>query len=274
MKTSLQTITPAEAQKWLELNTHNRPIRQKHLNFLADEIIHNRWRTTHQGIAINKDHLIDGQHRLLAIVKAGKAVECLVTTEADSDIQDVVDAGSPRSVADQLHLNNNLQHAAVICAGCRQILLLCSNGSVPKMSIGLARIIHSEFQREIEVILPMRAQFRIAKGGWILGTLAFAYSANRNCRQFLEGFYSGEHLTSEMSAKMARDFLINRKVGMKHNYTAALKLLNAAHAFVSKTKISSLSDSRAGLEYFQEKKAKFVREMQAEVAMQLSQKRD
>ncbi len=264
-------ITPAKAQEWPNLNTHNRPIRRKHVNFLADEIINNRWKITHQGIALNEEHLIDGQHRLLAIVKAGKPVTCMVTTNAESSTQDVVDSGSMRSIPDQLHLNNNLVNAALIVAACRHILILCTNGSNLKMSIGLVKIILAEFGREFEVILPIREQFKPARNGWTIGTLAFAYSANRQCRSFIDDFYSGEHLTSEMQAKIARDWIINRKP-TKHNYSSSLKLLNAASNFLKKSKSKNISDGNEGLLYFQEKKQKFVNEIRAEVMQQMQEK--
>jgi len=67
-------VSPDMALKWLEGNTHNRPINQAHVNRLAKEITAGRWQLTHQGIAFDtKGILIDGQHRLWAIATRSSA---------------------------------------------------------------------------------------------------------------------------------------------------------------------------------------------------------
>lgn len=77
--TQLQLVTPEQARIWLERNT-NRSLRIAKVRAIAKEITDGNWRTTHQGIAFFEDgSLADGQHRLSAIVSAGRAVEMLVT---------------------------------------------------------------------------------------------------------------------------------------------------------------------------------------------------
>ena len=59
-------ITPDYARQLLEQNTNNRPCSESHVNFLAREIILNRWKLNGSTIVLNGERLIDGQHRLHA----------------------------------------------------------------------------------------------------------------------------------------------------------------------------------------------------------------
>lgn len=101
MKTIKVLVTPEIAGYYLSKNTSNRHARQDTVTYLANLITRGEWKLTHQGICINKDGvLVDGQHRLLAVVKAGIPVEMLVTTDAPNDIFMAIDSGLKRSTTD------------------------------------------------------------------------------------------------------------------------------------------------------------------------------
>jgi len=106
MKTELTLITPEIAQQLLKTNSSNRPIRERAVVELANLIKRGEWVATHQGIAIDQNGIfIDGQHRLLAIIKSG--ISCLmnVTTDAPVESFKVIDGIVPRSLADKTHLS-------------------------------------------------------------------------------------------------------------------------------------------------------------------------
>lgn len=70
-------VTPYMAHKWLQNNKVNRPLRKSVIERYAFMLSNGGWDLTHQGIAFGKnDALLDGQHRLSAIVLTKKAV-CL-----------------------------------------------------------------------------------------------------------------------------------------------------------------------------------------------------
>src|SRR5262245_29083765 len=61
------TITPAVATQWLRANRNNRPVRKRHISFLASEILSGNWQVNGQAIIIaDTEDVLDGQHRLLA----------------------------------------------------------------------------------------------------------------------------------------------------------------------------------------------------------------
>jgi hypothetical protein len=105
MHISTETITPTTAAAYLERNTGNRTIKGKHVDALADAMSAGHWQCTHEGIAFANDgSLIDGQHRLAAVVKSGVTITSLVFRDCDAGTFHVIGDASRRSAADVLHL--------------------------------------------------------------------------------------------------------------------------------------------------------------------------
>lgn len=75
------TITPEMAQEWLNRNFNNRRIQDHRVSVIANDIKNGKWAITGDTIKLSKNgELIDGQHRLAAIVKAGISVSAFVAT--------------------------------------------------------------------------------------------------------------------------------------------------------------------------------------------------
>lgn len=103
-RTEFEFITPETAKEYLELNKTNRRIRPGVVMKYAADMAAGRWRLTHQGIAFDRDmNLIDGQHRLLAVIRSGCSIQMAVTYGLDRECHEVVDGGALRSVKDVLH---------------------------------------------------------------------------------------------------------------------------------------------------------------------------
>lgn len=106
VETKLITMTPELAKKYLEKNISNRPLRNNGVNYIAGIIERGEWEVTHQGIAIDENGLfIDGQHRLHGIIKAGIAVDILVTTGVSRKSYGVIDGQLPRNLSDKTGIN-------------------------------------------------------------------------------------------------------------------------------------------------------------------------
>jgi len=113
MKTEIRTITPEESAILLEGNTGNRPVRATRVNMLAEAIARGEWMLTHQGIAIaDNGRILDGQHRLLAIVKSGIPVRMAVTTGVDEAAFSAIDVHDKRTNADALQMSRSLVESA------------------------------------------------------------------------------------------------------------------------------------------------------------------
>lgn len=102
MHTSIETVTVGMAKEWLATNVNNRSISQPWVSSLAAMMRHGQWQLTHEGILLGKNGmLLDGQHRLLAIIRAGIPCRMCVTRDEsqNSVIGLAVNIGLPRSAA-------------------------------------------------------------------------------------------------------------------------------------------------------------------------------
>ena len=103
MRSKVQKISPARAAEMLEANTSNRPLSRSTVRSFAEAMRRGEWLVTHQGIAFDVDGvLVDGQHRLAAIVVAELPVEMMVFTDVEPGTFDVLDTGKKRNAADVL----------------------------------------------------------------------------------------------------------------------------------------------------------------------------
>ena len=103
MQLSFETITPEQAQDLLiNHNPVNRRLDTSHVQFLAREMERGTFRPDN-GDTIRIDdqgNIIDGQHRLAAIMRIGKPVPMLVARNLDPDAFASIDIGKPRSATD------------------------------------------------------------------------------------------------------------------------------------------------------------------------------
>lgn len=103
MRSRVQTISPAKAVEMLASNTMNRPLSKPTVRAFAEAMVRGEWMVTHQGIAFDVHGvLVDGQHRLAAIIEADRPVDMTVFTEVGEGTFDVLDTGKRRNAADVL----------------------------------------------------------------------------------------------------------------------------------------------------------------------------
>lgn len=122
IKMEVVTITPEHAQWVLEhKNPHNRNLREKDTDTYARDMANDRWRPTGEPIKFDSEgNLLDGQHRLSAVVRAGVPIEFVVIT-GDLD-QEQMDSGVKRTMADVLKLRGEANYivlATVLRSICR-----------------------------------------------------------------------------------------------------------------------------------------------------------
>lgn len=103
-------MTPGLAEWLLGMNTHNRKVKPSVVDKYAKRITDGEFVATNQGIGIvandGNPWLGDGQHRILAWIKAGQpeGVMFLIVTGLESESQVFVDAGANRRMSDMLTL--------------------------------------------------------------------------------------------------------------------------------------------------------------------------
>lgn len=111
MKTTLMSVSPAQAREWLKYNSGNRRLRPNVVEGLLTAYQRGEWKVTHQGIAFGKDgKLLDGQHRLTFIsqLPEGERVSINVTADCDGDIFDAIDLHQRRTLSDITGVSSDL----------------------------------------------------------------------------------------------------------------------------------------------------------------------
>ena len=99
IKTEIQTITPKLAEYMLGKNMQNRNVSQSHVEKLSSDIKSGRWIFNGDPIRFNGNKLIDGQHRLSAVIKANKPIKSLVVYGLESKAIQTIDTGKSRSLS-------------------------------------------------------------------------------------------------------------------------------------------------------------------------------
>ncbi|MGW2223869.1 hypothetical protein [Streptomyces formicae] len=98
-------VTPELAAKWLKQNSHNRPVRKRAVTDYARDMAAGQWRLNGEAIKFAADGtLLDGQHRLHALIESGTAIPLMVVTGLANETQETMDAGRKRTTADALSL--------------------------------------------------------------------------------------------------------------------------------------------------------------------------
>ncbi len=119
MKAEIKIVTPTMARDWLKTSSfNNRNLRTPNVAKIARDITGGKWVFDGNPIRFdNEGNIIDGQHRLSAIIAADKSVQTLVVVGLDSSAKNTIDTGSARTTSDVLHFNGYKQTSrlAAVC---------------------------------------------------------------------------------------------------------------------------------------------------------------
>ena len=101
IRMSVEKITPKRAERYLKQNDRNRKLSPKTVAKYAKSIRTGEWQVNGQSIIFSADgRLLDGQHRLSAVVVAGKPIETCVIRGIQDGAFKTIDGQS--SVGDKL----------------------------------------------------------------------------------------------------------------------------------------------------------------------------
>ena len=144
-------VTPAMARAWLAHNEKNRPKNADAIKALASDMAEGRFHYTGDPIRFDVNgNLIDGQHRLEAIILADATVRIAVLRGLPPEAQEFIDIGRSRSIGDRLAMHDVDNRA--LRAGIARVMLGYHLGSVGTVvnprGVSSSRVI--EFLREVD----------------------------------------------------------------------------------------------------------------------------
>jgi len=113
MDIQLEAISPQIASDLMVNNALNRKINPNHIKFLSDQMISDAWQITGDPIKIGcSGRILDGQHRLSAIIKSGKTISLFVARNVPEEVFTVLDTGKVRSASDTLSIAGMKSYSA------------------------------------------------------------------------------------------------------------------------------------------------------------------
>lgn len=262
-------VTPALAKRWLDNNVRNRRVREDVVNAYARDMVNGRWVYTHQGIAFNdRDELIDGQHRLHAVILSGlAAVRMMVTFGLPSQIEgqemttmDAVDRGATRSVADQLKIQHGLKHGGVIASICSSIAPICSSQRTRRLSVGQTLEIYRAFETAVQWVIAHRSTAIGLRQAGVMAGFTFAIATEitdgRSTTPIMlmfEALVRGEGINPRSGMARLREFLTSdeAKLLSRGNDRALAELvLQAIKLQLDRKPLKMLEHSLDGAEHF------------------------
>lgn len=117
-----ELITPTRATELLTLNLSNRPLNRHHVLFLSQQMAEGKWKRAGDPIRISKSgQLLDGQHRLTAIVESNVPLHMYVILDLDDDTFQVMDTGRTRTASDMVSLTGQ-PNATTVAALVKMII--------------------------------------------------------------------------------------------------------------------------------------------------------
>lgn len=117
MQITIETITPADAAALLDRNPGNRKIVAAHVRRYAADITAGKWQINGEAVKIDTEgNLIDGQHRLSAVVEAGVPIVTAVARGLPATVRLTMDQGKKRTMADQFKLRDISYPSVAACA--------------------------------------------------------------------------------------------------------------------------------------------------------------
>jgi hypothetical protein len=128
-KRTKELVTPELAAEWLKRIKKNRKINKYRVDGLAHDM--ERGKFHYNGVPVcfnNKGELMDGQHRLSAIVQSGKAQMLAIERDLDGEVFDTYDIGLARNTSHYLQMEG-YRYSSNVAAAARNIYSYVAHGT-------------------------------------------------------------------------------------------------------------------------------------------------
>lgn len=120
-RASFVWVSPEIAQRWLLRNVKNRRLAQALVAVYATDMRNGRWIFDGATIKFSESgQLLDGQHRLHAVIASGATVLMLIVRGLPDESQVVMDTGRKRAAADMFGLDGK-ENASLLAATARLV---------------------------------------------------------------------------------------------------------------------------------------------------------
>lgn len=96
-------VTPEMARSWLKTNMSNRNLSRQNVEFIVSQLKKGKWKFNGESISFDsKGKLLNGQHRLTAVVESNQPIDTLVILGIQEEAFHTMDTGKIRTAGDIL----------------------------------------------------------------------------------------------------------------------------------------------------------------------------
>lgn len=220
MKFSIEEITPELAQTILtNLNKKNRNVSDRIVRSYANDMANGKWLITGDPLRFDVEgSLIDGQHRLAAVVKSGITLNFAIIRDLERDVQDVIDTGRKRSPANVLELRG-VTNSSLVAAVAR-VGVVYEKGLLTTSLTRLPECTHQEMvewvEKNLEGLKPV-----LIPGSLVYRSFGGAHSA------MVYSFYLMSLIDPTKTQALIEDLVDMRTSGKGDPRSALLRRLQA-----------------------------------------------
>lgn len=223
MECKVINMTPELASHYLSNNPSNRPINQAHVNLLAAMMSNSQWALNGETIVVSSTgRLLDGQHRLAAVVKYGGSVPMLVASGALDAAFGTIDIGTKRTVG-QICGMNGVPNAKMV-AGAAAILFRMFHGSLSTMAVPAPCILEVVARYPELPAWSNKARRAVISSASLLAACvyldAIAHRADL-AERLIDGLKTGADLARGNPVLALRNRTLNARGGSGENHTRA-----------------------------------------------------
>lgn len=251
MNTVIETITPSKAQEYLRTSNGNRPISKPFVNSYSDTMKKGAWMLNGVPIVFDLDgHLLDGHHRLLAVIDANLPVTFNVCRGVEPDAFTTFDNGRHREVG-QLLAMQGVKHynliGSIIRANERLIKsgrLYANNGTQDCKDGRRLKTTNAEYydlfrkdpegyEAVAEKIVSLQGQVRMLPGSWAGGLYYYLTHTGGYTEEEVAPFF--EHLYSLEEGNICKSVSLLRKVIVRERLEGRNIKADMLWAYIVKT---------------------------------------
>ena len=242
LTSKLEQVCPDNALEMLQHNTRNRPMKKNLVIFYADQMLRGLWKVNGEPIIIGDGNvLLNGQHRLAAVVKSKTTQHFIIIRGVDPNTQDTMDTGVVRTAGDMLSMNdvkNANRIAAYISAyfNIRKNIIVTSNSKVSKHS--KQEIVMEYNQNKLywqdvnDKASHLTAKLKLMSNKALGGYIAYLTKDKKHSidvvYSFFKQLYYAQNVENEV-INLLRDKLLKEATG-QYKMTAKLR-----HVIITKT---------------------------------------
>ena len=211
------TVTPAQAQKWLDgCNHNNRNIRKTFVDYLVRQIKEQRWVLIGNPIAFDiNGRLIDGQHRLKACILSEKSIEVFVIYGLGVDAYAETDTGNKRTLADTTDFSGKE------CGIIRAYLELAVEGKSIRKSAKETVKAYEDHTEEFDMVFAEHVRDKGIGQVAVWGALVFYATNSLTCASDFARAIK-DPLTTQSQAQVLRNWLLVNTMGSGESVRRAI----------------------------------------------------